>query len=97
MTPSSWDHEVRVAFETVLDILDAEGREPDRYEEDCLLHALGYLACEIYDLAAIEIANFYTGPMPTSSKMRYDFTNRPPKFTKSMLRKGIASLRALAR
>ena len=45
-------------FIAALDLLDAEHREPDRWEEECLSYALGAMACGMYLVAEVELAAF---------------------------------------
>ena len=68
MGPSAMDYSlaekqaVQEAFEALLDAFDAEDREPDRWEEDCLSHALTAMACGLYRVAAVELHIFCTPP-----------------------------------
>ena len=43
-------------FINALDLLDTQGREPDRWEEECLSYALGAMACGLYPAAEVELA-----------------------------------------
>ncbi len=45
-------------FVAALDHLDAEHREPDRWEEECLSYALGAMACGMFLVAEVELAAF---------------------------------------
>ena len=49
-------------FIAALDLLDAEQREPDRWEEECLSYALGAVACGMYLVAEVELAAFRRPP-----------------------------------
>jgi len=46
------------SFTATLNLLDAEHREPDRWEEECLSYALGAMACGMYLVAEVELAAF---------------------------------------
>ena len=60
MQRNSTDRKERLheTFTAALDLLDAEHREPDRWEEECLSYALGAMACGMYLVAEVELAAF---------------------------------------
>ena len=60
MQRDSTDRKERLheTFTAALDLLDAEHREPDRWEEECLSYALGAMACGMYLVAEVELAAF---------------------------------------
>lgn len=82
------------AFKGTLDKLDRADREPDRWEEDALLHALGAMACDMYRLAAVEIdmARAALGERSRESMRRLNAS--PRKFTNMEFRRGLTSIRA---
>ena len=76
-------------FVGALDLLDTLGREPDRWEEECLSYALGAMACDLYSVAEIELEAF---ARPIAQRPTLDATilnGRPQRFTKEMLRHGL--------
>ena len=80
-------------FIAALDRLDAEGREPDRWEEECLSYALGAMACKMYLVAEVELAAF-SRPLPERSpQVVAALEERPQRFTKAMLRHGLDYVR----
>ena len=77
------------AFTATLDLLDGQGREPDRWEEECLSYALGAMACGLYLAAEIELAAFARPVAQRSPEEIATLNNKPVRFTKSMLRHGL--------
>ena len=76
-------------FVGALDLLDTLGREPDRWEEECLSYALGAMACDLYSVAEVELEAF---ARPIAQRPPLDATilnGRPQRFTKEMLRHGL--------
>jgi hypothetical protein len=76
-------------FVGALDLLDTLGREPDRWEEECLSYALGAMACDLYSVAEIELEAF---ARPIAQRPPLDATilnGRSQRFTKEMLRHGL--------
>jgi hypothetical protein len=76
-------------FIAALDLLDAEQREPDRWEEECLSYALGALACGMYLVAEVELAAFRRPLAERSPEVIAALTAKPARFTKAMLRHGL--------
>jgi hypothetical protein len=76
-------------FVGALDLLDTLGREPDRWEEECLSYALGAMACGLYSVAEVELEAFARpiAKRPPLDVMALDA--RPQRFTKEMLRHGL--------
>jgi hypothetical protein len=81
------------AFTAALDLLDAEQREPDRWEEECLSYALGAIACGMYLVAEVELAAFRRPLEERSSDAIAAFAAKPARFTKAMLRHGLDYVR----
>ena len=77
-------------FIDALDLLDDEGREPDRWEEECLSYALGAMACGLYPAAEVELAAFARPPSQRSPEELALLEGKPRRFTKAMLRHGLA-------
>ncbi|MBS0540282.1 MAG: hypothetical protein JSR47_16055 [Proteobacteria bacterium] len=76
-------------FVGALDLLDTLGREPDRWEEECLSYALGAMACDLYSVAEVELDAF-ARPIAQRPPLEMLMLNeRPQRFTKQMLRHGL--------
>ena len=80
---------LRQDFATALDLLDEQGREPDRWEEECLSYALGAMACGLYLAAEVELAAFARPVDERSPEEIAVLEKKPRRFTKSMLRHGL--------
>ena len=76
-------------FITALNLLDEQGREPDRWEEECLSYALGAMACGLHLAAEVELAAFARPPSERSPEEIAVLAMKPSRFTKSMLRHGL--------
>ncbi len=76
-------------FTAALDQLDQQGREPDRWEEECLSYALGAMACGLYLAAEVELAAFARPLAQRSPEEIALLDKKPRRFTKSMLRHGL--------
>lgn len=76
-------------FVAALDLLDAEHREPDRWEEECLAYALGAMACRMYLVAEVELAAFSRPIAERSPDVLAALAAKPARFTKAMLRHGL--------
>jgi hypothetical protein len=76
-------------FIAALDLLDAEHREPDRWEEECLSYALGAMACGMYLVAEVELAAFSRPVDERSPDVLAALAQKPARFTKDMLRHGL--------
>lgn len=76
-------------FVAALDLLDRQGREPDRWEEECLTYALGAIGCELYSAAEVELAAFARPPALRSPEELVLLEGKPRRFTKAMLRRGL--------
>jgi hypothetical protein len=81
-------------FEETLRDLDAQDREPDRWEEDALVNALGVMACDMYALAKVEIDMARTAPGERSRESMARLNATPREFTKARLRRGLMCIRA---
>ncbi len=76
-------------FIAALTLLDAEHREPDRWEEECLSYALGAIACGMYLVAEVELAAFSRPTAERSPDAVAALAAKPARFTKDMLRHGL--------
>ena len=76
-------------FTAALDHLDEQGREPDRWEEECLSYALGAMACGLYLAAEVELAAFARPVTQRSPEEIAALKSKPRRFTASMLRQGL--------
>jgi hypothetical protein len=76
-------------FVAALNLLDAEHREPDRWEEECLSYALGAMACGMYLVAEVELAAFMRPVAERSPEVVAALASKPARFTKAMLRHGL--------
>jgi hypothetical protein len=92
-TPEQRRH-FQEAFTAALDRLEAEGREPDRREEECLVYAIAAMACGMYGLAATEIDVFATSGKGRLPEAGASFESSPPRFTLEMFRRGLIQVRA---
>ena len=78
------------SFVAALDLLDTLEREPDRWEEECLSYALSALACNLYLVAEVELEAFGRPIADRPSDATSVLEMRPQRFTKDMLRQGLA-------
>jgi hypothetical protein len=77
------------AFSAALDILEAAGREPDQWEEECLGLAMGALACGLYAAAVDEIDAFSLTVRQRPPQAIARPAEPPPRFTVAKLRHGL--------
>jgi hypothetical protein len=91
MQHDSTDRKERLheTFTAALALLDAEHREPDRWEEECLSYALGAIACGMYLVAEVELAAFRRPAAERSADVVAALAAKPARFTKAMLRHGL--------
>jgi hypothetical protein len=91
MQRDSTDRKERLheTFSAALNLLDAEHREPDRWEEECLSYALGAMACGMYLVAEVELAAFRRPAAERSPDVVAALAAKPARFTKAMLRHGL--------
>ena len=93
MAPTSRALEERqnalAAFAAALDILEAAGREPDKWEEECLALAIGALACGLYAVAIDEIDAFTLALRQRSPQAVARPGHTPPRFTVAKLLHGL--------
>lgn len=80
-------------FIAALDHLDAEHREPDRWEEECLSYALGAMACGMFLVAEVELAAFSRPLHERSPDALAALASKPARFNKDMLRHGVDYVR----
>jgi hypothetical protein len=84
-------------FTAALDHLDKECREPDRWEEECLSYALGAIACGLYPAAEVELVAFWRPENERPEDEVAVLEGKPRRFTKDMLRHGLAYVAQRAR
>ena len=91
MQPGSIERKDRLHrnFISALDLLDAEQREPDRWEEECLAYALGAMACGMYLVAEVELDAVKRPIAERSPDALATLVAKPQRFTKAMLRHGL--------
>jgi triphosphoribosyl-dephospho-CoA synthetase len=91
MQRDSTDRKERLheTFSAALNVLDAERREPDRWEEECLSYALGAMACSMYLVAEVELAAFRRPVAERSPDVVAALAAKSARFTKAMLRHGL--------
>jgi hypothetical protein len=91
MQRDSTDRKERLyeTFSAALNLLDAEHREPDRWEEECLSYTLGAMACGMYLVAEVELAAFKRPAAERSPEVVAALAAKPARFTKAMLRHGL--------
>ena len=70
--------EAHAAFEAILDQFDALQRQPDSWEESCLVHALSYMEAGIYDRARTAVNDCVT-PIAERSAWRAAQLERNPR------------------
>jgi len=80
-------------FIAALVLLDAEHREPDRWEEECLAYALGAMACGMYLVAGVELEAFRRPPAERPAEVLSVLEAKPRRFSKAMLRHGLDYVR----
>lgn len=87
---------VHEAYEIALDELEAARREPDRWEESCLVRSLTAMVCGLYRMGAVELQVYATpqGDRPCENESHFQHT--PQKFTTEDLRRGLAQVRMFA-
>ncbi|CAN5877870.1 hypothetical protein BH11PSE3_BH11PSE3_16050 [soil metagenome] len=88
-TSSDRKDRLYASFAAALDRLDAAGREPDRWEEECLSYALGAMACGMELVAEVELAAFTRPLDERSSDVVAALAAKPRRFTRDMLRHGL--------
>ena len=95
MQPSDVGRKDRLhdSFTAALSLLDAQQREPDRWEEECLSYALGAMACGMYLVAEVELAAFARPVAERSPDVLAALAAKPARFTRDMLRHGLEYVR----
>lgn len=89
------EHKERLCrdYLAALDQLDAEHREPDRWEEECLAYALGAMACGLYLVANVELEAFRRPLAERPAEVLAKLAARPRRFNTAMLRQGLDYVR----
>ena len=91
MQQDSVEHKERLHrdFIAALAVLDAEHREPDGWEEECLAYALGAMACGMHLVAEVELEAFRRPPAERPADVLSALDAKPRRFSKAMLRQGL--------
>ena len=77
------------SFLAALDLLDTLGREPDRWEEECLSYALSAMTSDLYLVAELELEAFGRPIEQRPADLVAALEQKPHRFTKAMLRHGL--------
>src|SRR5947208_15794521 len=93
-SPTELQDRLHQNFIAALDLLDEQGREPDRWEEECLAYALGAMACGMYLVAEVELEAFRRSPAERPAEVLSTLAAKPRRFSKAMLRQGLDYVRA---
>ena len=88
---------VHAAFEAILDQLDALQRQPDSWEESCLVHALSYMEAGIYDRAKMALGDCVLPIAERSAWRAAQLERNPPRYQIVRLRQRLQNVRAEAR
>lgn len=89
--------EVHTAFAAILDQLEALQRQPDSWEESCLVHALSYMEAGIYDRARTALGDCVTPVAERSTWRGAQLERNPPRYQITRLRQRLENVRAEAR
>ena len=89
--------EVRAAFEAILNQLDALERQPDSWEESCLIHALSYMEAGVYDRAKTKLSECVTPVAERSTWRAAQLERNPPRYKIARLRARLNQLKAETR
>lgn len=87
---------VHEAYDLFLDALDDDDREPDRWEEECLVYGLTAMTCGSYRLAAVELTVARTPLRQRSPESMRRLEELPQKITKQQMRAGLRRIKAIA-
>ena len=82
---------VQLAFEETLNIFDALGREPDAWEEGCLVDALCSMAAQQYSRAGAQLIKVAIAVK--SNRQPVLHAERPRRVTKEKMRLGLTHIR----
>jgi len=91
---AEYKQSVLASYAAALDRLEAEGRQPDPWEENCLVHALSFIRSGIYDLAETKISEFATPVPDRSAWVVGQLEKNPQRYTVARLRLRFAELKA---
>lgn len=89
--------EVHAAFESILDQLEALQRQPDSWEETCLVHALSYMEAGIYDRARTALTECVLPADERPSWRAAQLERNPRRYQIARLRQRLDHLKAEAR
>jgi hypothetical protein len=88
---------VHAEFEAILDRLDAMERQPDSWEESCLVHALSYMEAGVYDRARAQLSECILPIAERSAWRAAQLARNPPRYKVERLRLRLNQLKAEAR
>lgn len=88
---------IHATCETILDRLDAMERQPDSWEETCLVHALSYMEAGLYERAAKELTDCVIPLVERPSWRANQAEKNPRRYTAERLRARLDHLKAEAR
>jgi hypothetical protein len=89
--------ETHAAFEAILDQLDALERQPDSWEESCLVHALSYMGGGIYNRATTQLRECSMPIAERSTWRAAQLERNPRRYKVAQLRLRLNQLKAEAR
>ena len=89
--------ELHAAFEAILDQLEALQRQPDSWEESCLVHALSYMESGVYDRARTALADCVTPVAERSTWRAAQLERNPSRYRIVRLRQRLEQVKAEAR
>ena len=89
--------EVHAEFEAILDQLEAMERQPDSWEESCLVHALSYMEAGIYDRARTQLSACILPVAERSTWRATQLERNPPRYKVERLRVRLNHLKTEAR
>lgn len=89
--------QVHEAFAAILDQLEAMDRQPDSWEESCLVHALSYMEAGIYDRARGALADCVVPIAERSTWRAAQLERNPRRYHVARLRQRLGQVIADAR
>jgi hypothetical protein len=88
---------VHASLEAILDRLDGMPREPDPWEETCLVHALSFLESGLYDHALKELDDCVLPAGERSPWREHQINRNPRRYSVGRLRQRLAGVKAAVR
>lgn len=81
-------------FETILRRLDEMQRQPDHWEETCLVHALSFMEAGVYPRARIELDNCIVPVCQRPGWREEQMKRNPQRYTVARLRMRLDGVKA---